>query len=128
MYTTKLSLILRIITLQKLLCLIRKRKRKANIYDLIRAWAADKRYIQNGDSKTQYVKLMEEAGELAQAYLKNDEAEVIDAIGDMVVVLTNLAKLRGHDIEACIDSAYSEMLSRQGKMINGTFVKNTTHT
>ena len=42
---------------------------------------------------------MEEAGELAQALLKNDETEVIDAIGDMVVVLTNLAKLRGHNID-----------------------------
>ena len=42
---------------------------------------------------------MEEAGELAQAILKNDETEVIDAIGDMVVVLTNLAALRGHKIE-----------------------------
>ena len=39
---------------------------------------------------------MEEAESLAQAILKNDEPEVIDAIGDMVVVLTNLAKLRGY--------------------------------
>jgi len=69
---------------------------------------------------------MEEAGELAQALLKNDETEVIDAIGDMVVVLTNLAKLRGHNIEDCIASAYSVIKDRQGKMINGTFVKNTT--
>ena len=66
---------------------------------------------------------MEEAGELAQAILKNDEPEVIDAIGDMVVVLTNLAELRGYNIEKCIDSAYNVIKSRQGKMVNGTFVK-----
>ena len=41
-----------------------------------------------GNSHTQYVKLQEEAGELAKALLENDKAEVIDAIGDMVVVLT----------------------------------------
>ena len=95
-----------------------------NVYDLIRAWATEKGIYKTGDSRTQYVKLMEEAGELAQALLKNDETEVIDAIGDMVVVLTNLAKLRGHNIEDCITSAYSVIKDRQGKMVNGTFVKN----
>ena len=95
-----------------------------NIFDLIRQWAEDKGIYKSGDARTQYVKLMEEAGELAQAILKNDEHEVIDAIGDMVVVLTNLAKLRGHNIEDCIKSAYDVIKSRQGKMINGTFVKN----
>ena len=94
-----------------------------SVYDLIRSWATDKGIYKSGDARTQYIKLMEEAGELAQAILKNDEPEVIDAIGDMVVVLTNLAKLRGHNIEDCITSAYDVIKSRQGKMINGTFVK-----
>ena len=102
----------------------KKKKDTQNLYDLIRAWATEKGIYKTGDSRTQYVKLMEEAGELAQALLKNDETEVIDAIGDMVVVLTNLAKLRGHNIEDCITSAYSVIKDRQGKMINGTFVKN----
>ena len=38
---------------------------------------------------------MEEAGELGRAILKDDESEFVDAIGDMVVVLTNLAHLGG---------------------------------
>ena len=38
--------------------------------------------------------------------LKNDQPEIVDAIGDMVVVLTNLAHLQGYDIEYCIDEAY----------------------
>ena len=67
---------------------------------------------------------MEEAGELAQALLKKDMPEVKDAIGDMVVVLTNLAHLEGFTIEECIDSAYIEIINRKGKMVNGTFVKN----
>jgi hypothetical protein len=40
-------------------------------------------------------------------------------------VLTNLAKLEGFDIEKCVDSAYNEIANRKGKMINGTFVKQT---
>ena len=55
--------------------------------------------------------------------LKNDKPEVIYAIGDMVVVLTNLAHLQGVTIEDCIDSAYNVISKRTGKMINGTFVK-----
>ena len=92
-------------------------------FDLIRDWAASRGLYQQGDPHTQYVKLQEEAGELAKALLKNDQPEIVDAIGDMVVVLTNLAHLQGYDIEHCIDEAYKVIAARTGKMINGTFVK-----
>ena len=68
---------------------------------------------------------MEEAGELAQSLLKKEAPAIQDAIGDMVVVLTNLAYLEGMAIEDCISSAYKEISNRKGKMINGTFVKQT---
>jgi NTP pyrophosphatase (non-canonical NTP hydrolase) len=92
-------------------------------FDLIRDWAAVRGIYDNGDAKTQYVKLMEEAGELAKALLTKDKPEIKDAIGDMIVVLTNLAHLEGFEVEDCIDSAYQEIAARTGKMINGTFVK-----
>ena len=95
------------------------------MFTKIRRWAYERGIYDHGDSKTQYVKLMEEAGELAEALLKNDKPEIIDAIGDMVVVLTNLAKLEKLDIEDCIDNAYQTISKRTGKMMNGTFVKNT---
>ena len=94
-------------------------------FDLIRIWAEDRGLYDKGNSHTQYVKLQEEAGELAQAILKQDKPEIQDAIGDMVVVLTNLAHLEGFTIEDCIDSAYTEISMRKGKMLNGTFVKET---
>ncbi len=96
-----------------------------NYFPLIRDWAQDRGIYDKGNSHTQYVKLMEEAGELAEALLKKDKYEIKDAIGDMVVVLTNLAVLEGMQIENCIESAYNEIASRKGKMINGTFVKET---
>ena len=95
----------------------------ATVFDSIRDWADKRGIYDSGDTKTQFVKLMEEIGELGQAILKDNEAEFIDAIGDSVVVLTNLAKLGGHDIERCIESAYSEISARSGSMVNGTFVK-----
>ena len=97
----------------------------ADMFTKIRRWAYERGIYDHGDSKTQYVKLMEEAGELAEALLKNDKPEIIDAIGDMVVVLTNLAKLEKLDIEDCIENAYETISKRTGKMMNGTFVKNT---
>ena len=63
-------------------------------FDNIRELGKRKRYIRKGNSNTQYVKLQEEAGELAKALLKNDRYEIKDAIGDMVVVLTNLSTFR----------------------------------
>ena len=93
-------------------------------FQLIRDWAMERGLYNEGDTKTQYCKLMEEAGELGRAILKKDNEEFVDAIGDMVVVLTNLAHLGGVSIEHCIDSAYKEIKGRSGKMINGTFVKN----
>ena len=92
-------------------------------FDLIRQWAKERGIYDKGNSHTQYVKLMEEAGELAQALLNKDSYEIKDAIGDMVVVLTNLAVLEGMQIENCIDSAYNEIANRTGTMLNGTFVK-----
>jgi NTP pyrophosphatase (non-canonical NTP hydrolase) len=94
-----------------------------NIYDKIRVWAKEKGIYEKGDPKTQYLKLQEECGELAKAILQNNDEEVIDAIGDCVVVLTNLSKLCGFKIEDCIESAYSVIKNRTGKMENGTFVK-----
>jgi len=92
-------------------------------FDNIRTWAKERGLYKKGNSTTQYVKLQEEAGELAKALLKNDKAEIKDAIGDIVVVLTNLAHLENLTIEDCIDAAYKEISNRTGKMINGTFVK-----
>ena len=92
-------------------------------FELIREWAKERGLYDKGNATTQYVKLQEEAGELAKALLKNDQPEVIDAIGDMVVVLTNLAYMRGVNIESCISSAYDVISKRTGKMVNGTFVK-----
>lgn len=94
-----------------------------NKFELIREWAKDKGIYEKGDPKTQYIKLQEEAGELAKAILKNDKEEIIDALGDCVIVLVNLSELCGYRLEDCIDTAYDVIKKRTGKMENGTFKK-----
>ncbi len=100
-----------------------KNTKPLKMFNNIRDWAHTRGLYDKGNPHTQYVKLQEEAGELAKALLKDDQVEVVDAIGDMVVVLTNLAHLRGVNIETCITSAYNVINKRTGKMVNGTFVK-----
>ncbi len=96
---------------------------EATRFQKIRDWAGERGLYTKGDKKTQFCKLMEEAGELGRAVLKEDKEEFVDAIGDMVVVLTNMAHLGGTTIEECIDTAYKVISKRTGKMVNGTFVK-----
>jgi NTP pyrophosphatase (non-canonical NTP hydrolase) len=94
-----------------------------SLFDCIRDWAEQRGLYNEGDPKTQTLKLMEEAGEICRAVLKKDEPEIIDGIGDCVVVLTNLAHLCDTSIEECIEAAYNEIKDRKGKMDNGTFKK-----
>jgi NTP pyrophosphatase (non-canonical NTP hydrolase) len=94
-----------------------------NIFECIRMWADERGLYDKGDPRTQYIKLMEETGEIGRAILKDDTSEIVDGIGDAVVVLTNLAELVGVPIEECIQEAYNVISKRTGKMFNGTFVK-----
>lgn len=89
----------------------------------IRLWAEERNLIDGSDRFRQMVKLVEEQGELASGIAKGNDSLVVDAIGDMVVVLTILAKQSGFDIEWCIECAYQEIKDRKGKMIDGVFVK-----
>ena len=92
-------------------------------FENIRIWADERGLYDKGDPKTQTLKLMEEAGEICRAVLKEDRPEIIDGIGDCVVVLTNLAHLCDTTIEDCIEAAYNEIKNRKGKMVNGTYAK-----
>ena len=101
-----------------------------NEFAPIRQWAHEKGIFKSGDLKTQALKLLEEAGELAKAIINDDHVEVIDAIGDCTVVLTNVAELAAIHyglpevtIEYCTNSAYNVIANRTGKMKNGSFIK-----
>lgn len=93
-----------------------------NITELIKKWATD-RNVTKGDTKSQMVKLLEEAGELAEGINKNKQDLIIDSIGDVYVVLVILCMQLGLDINDCIKVAYDEIKDRKGKLINGLFVK-----
>jgi NTP pyrophosphatase (non-canonical NTP hydrolase) len=87
-------------------------------------WAADRQILTHSDAKAQALKLVSEVGELADAIIKNDEAGVIDGIGDCTVVLVILAKMTGLTLPMCLAAAYEEIKDRKGRMVpGGAFVK-----
>ena len=51
------------------------------------SWANERKIIPNSNPMAQIGKTLEEAAELWQAKVKNDKAEIVDAIGDIAVTL-----------------------------------------
>ena len=86
-------------------------------------WGNERRLLDEEGSKKQLIKLFEEAGELANAELKSNKEETIDAIGDIMVVLTIYAHQKGLDIFECYESSYNVIKDREGKTVNGVFIK-----
>lgn len=87
-------------------------------------WALDKGLITEDNTKQQALKTVEEVGELCKAILKNDKAEFIDAVGDVMVTLIILARQNNLSALECLQAAWDEIKDRTGKTVNGTFIKN----
>jgi len=86
-------------------------------------WAEPKGLLNPQIAPQQFMKLVEEVGELSNAMLNRNEAEQIDALGDIQVVLIILAEQLGFDLDTCLECAYNEIKNRKGKTINGSFIK-----
>ena len=89
--------------------------------NLIRRWHHDRNLIEGGTDKDQFMKLIQEAGELSDNICK--DRDVSDDIGDMIVVLINIMERNGLSLSHCMQVAYNDIKDRKGKMIDGVFVK-----
>lgn len=86
-------------------------------------WANARNILAKDNAKAQYMKFIEEAGELARGILKNNKPETVDALGDVMVTLIILSKQLNLDLIGCLEVAYNEIKDREGKTVNGTFIK-----
>jgi NTP pyrophosphatase (non-canonical NTP hydrolase) len=86
-------------------------------------WAYDKSLINPKNAPKQFMKFIEESGELARAILKDDVDEEIDAFGDVLVTIIILAEQRHVNLIHCLHVAYNVIKNRKGKTVNGTFIK-----
>ena len=94
-----------------------------NEFEPIRDWAKERGIYEKGTVRGQFEKLLEEVDELKQGLENENDEEIIVAIGDCVVVLTNLANFIDVDIEYCINIAYKVIENRKGVMKNGYFIR-----
>lgn len=86
-------------------------------------WGNNKNLLHYENRFKQYSKLQEESNELFIAMLDDNKAEIIDGLGDCVIVLTILAEQLGFDLSTCVECAYNEIKNRTGRTISGTFIK-----
>jgi len=85
-------------------------------------WAKERNLLP-GDPHKQFIKLVEEIGELSSAITKNNKLDIIDAIGDIQVVLIILSKQLDIDYHGALEVAYYQIKDRKGKTENGVFIK-----
>ena len=91
------------------------------LIESIAKWHHDRNLIEGSDDKSQFAKLIQEAGELSDNICKGND--ISDDIGDMIVVLINIEERNNLTIDECLAKAWDDIKDRKGKMIDGVFVK-----
>ncbi|EGO7752606.1 hypothetical protein FMV56_001217 [Enterococcus faecalis] len=89
---------------------------------LVEEWAKEKR-LDKANSEKQMLKVIEEVGEVGAALARDNQDDLRDGIGDVVVTLVILAMQNDMDLYQCLNQAYNEIKDRKGKNVNGVFVK-----
>jgi len=93
-----------------------------DLIDKVKQWHHDRNLI-NGSTDLQQFngKLLEEVKELETNILLSQP--VADDIGDILVVLINIATRNNLSLSECLQVAYDDIKDRKGKMVDGVFVK-----
>ena len=94
---------------------------KEEYEELIRQWHKDRNLIEGSTDKDQYLKLIQEAGELSDSLCKGKD--IRDDVGDMLVVLINILTRNQLTLSECLAVAYDDIKDRKGKMVDGIFIK-----
>ena len=93
------------------------------LIDRVISWHYDRNLIEGSSDKDQVLKLAQELGELSDSVCKG--RDVRDDIGDMLVVMLNIAERNGVILAECLQQAWNDIKNRKGRMIDGIFVKET---
>ena len=84
-------------------------------------WHHDRNLIKGATDKDQFCKLIQEAGELSDNICKGKDMS--DDIGDMIVVLINIAERNNLTLKEGLEKAWDDIKDRKGKMVDGIFIK-----
>ncbi len=97
--------------------------RATELFNLVTTWANNRDLLHEENVPKQMMKVIEELGELNAAIIKDDDNEIIDGIGDVLVTVIILARQLNLNPEACLRIAYKEISERKGKTVDGVFIK-----
>jgi NTP pyrophosphatase (non-canonical NTP hydrolase) len=84
-------------------------------------WHKDRNLVDGSDDKSQFAKLIQECGELSDSICKGKDIK--DDIGDIIVVLINIAVRNDVTLTECLRVAYNDIKNRRGVMHDGVFIK-----
>lgn len=84
-------------------------------------WHYNRNLIKGSSDKDQFHKLIQECAELSDNICKG--RDIRDDIGDILVVLINIAERNGLTLQECLQVAYDDIKHRKGRMVDGVFVK-----
>ena len=87
----------------------------------VQNWHRDRNLIEGSTDKDQTLKLLQELGELSDSVCK--EKDIKDDIGDMLVVMINIATRNNVSLLDCLSRAWDDIKDRKGRMVDGIFVK-----
>ena len=96
-----------------------------DLIDKVKQWHHDRNLIEGSTDLQQFNgKLLEEVKELETNILLSQP--IADDIGDILVVLINIATRNNLGLSECLQVAYDDIKDRKGKMVDGVFVKERT--
>ena len=94
-----------------------------SLQDAIIQWGYVRNIISPKNTPKQFMKVTEELGELAEGINKDNQGQIEDSLGDILVTLIILSRDLNVDLLDCLRGAYNVIKDRKGKTINGVFVK-----
>lgn len=94
-----------------------------SLQDEIIQWGYARNIISTKNTHKQFMKVTEELGELAEGINKDNQEQIKDSLGDILVTLIILSKDLDVDLLNCLRGAYDVIKDRTGKTVDGVFVK-----
>jgi NTP pyrophosphatase (non-canonical NTP hydrolase) len=90
---------------------------------LVVEWAEAKGLIKPENAPKQFMKVVEELGELSSAIIKEDIDKELDGFADVLITIIILAEQRNIDLKLALNLGWNEIKNRTGKTIGGSFIK-----
>lgn len=95
-----------------------------DLLDDVIEWAEKRNLFETATAQSQFVKMVEEVGEIAEVISKKQSRDALALeIGDLIVTATLLAEVHGLTLETCLKMAFNKISNRTGQVVDGVFIK-----